>query len=479
MSEPEDDSMSIGSGSAAVDGIMDYDVEHFERELEELLDALEDEEVFHDCEEEGAPAAMATSSLPTADGIFEASDEDIAPSAAMPLLDVEDQEARTGARKRPAAMLNMQMDEPKDLRRRLRGKQPASVELYPVTEVALRMFPALAFLGARKRPAAALKRPARAAYPGERCCGNEDGQPCRFSGTEAGAPALIQPGRGQRRCAFCCDDTLEAVLARNGGEQVTKSLKAFLAFGDEKIFDLAVTNLRQRRGDAFADNFAAKAHKAKERQARGPRPAKLAMQQQWDEALTHRVRSRGGLPDDAMGQYQKVVSKDRALVRRKFFCPHMMKKHYTEANAALEMDAMPAPAADVLPNDAGLPATSISARAAAAEQWCKQGSWQACRKCHSLRPRDFHPGDLKRSPPATVKECGLCKNKVYVPQPEDVPEPLRNLSQAVLEALRPIDIDTGAYEKVPSGYRVHTSMICFSGAENDVEATRRELLRCC
>ena len=285
--------------------------------------------------------------------------------------------------------------------------------------------------------------------------------------------------RGQKRCAFCCDEALEKVLARNGGEYVTKSLKAFLAFEEDEIFDLAVANLRQRKGDALADNFAARARKAKERQDRGPGEPKLSKQQQWGEALAYRVRAQGALDDATMDQYQKVVNKDRSLVRRKFFCPEMMKKHYTEANAALEMDAMPAPAADVLPNDAGLPATRISDRAAAAEQWCKQGSWQACRKCHSMRPRDFHPGDLKRMPPPTIKECGLCKNKVYVPQPKDVPKPLRDLSQAVLEALRPIDIDTGNYEKVPAGYRVHTAMISFSWAEKDVQARTNRNCFCC
>ena len=312
-----------------------------------------------------------------------------------------------------------------------------------------------------------LKRPARGPYPAEQCPGHEDGTPCRFSSTEVRAASRIHPECGQVRCAFCCAETLEQVLAQNGGEYLTKSLKAFLAFEEKQIFDLAVANLRQQKGDALADNFAARAKKAMERQARGPRDPKLAKQQQWGEVLEYRLRAQGALDDAAMDQYKKVVGRDRSLVRRKFFCPEMMKKHYTEANAALETEAMPAPAADLLPNDAGLPATCISARAAAAEQWCKQGSWQACRMCHSMRPREFHPGDLKRMPPATIKERRLCKN---VPQPEDVPEPLRNLSQAVLAALRPIDINTGKYEKAPAGYRVRTAMISFSWAENDVEA---------
>lgn len=82
-------------------------------------------------------------------------------------------------------------------------------------------------------------------------------------------------------------------------------------------------------------------------------------------------------------------------------------------------------------------------------------------------------------PPPTIKECSLCKNKVYVPQPKDVPKPLRDLSQAVLEALRPIDIDTGNYEKVPAGYRVHTAMISFSWAEKDVQARTNRNCFCC
>ena len=62
-----------------------------------------------------------------------------------------------------------------------------------------------------------------------------------------------------------------------------------------------------------------------------------------------------------------------------------------------------------------------------------------------------------------------------MPQPEDVPEPLRNLKPKLLEALRPLEMDLGTFERVPNGYRVHTAMISFAWKEVNV-ATAVEAL---
>ena len=53
--------------------------------------------------------------------------------------------------------------------------------------------------------------------------------------------------------------------------------------------------------------------------------------------------------------------------------------------------------------------------------------------------------DLKRVRKATIssKQCTACKHEEYVPALEDVPLALRDLTPAVLEALRPLDINTG------------------------------------
>ena len=155
-------------------------------------------------------------------------------------------------------------------------------------------------------------------------------------------------------------------------------------------------------------------------------------------------------------------------IRRKVFCPGRLRCRYSEANEQEEIALAP-PASDAAPNDSGLPSPDVSKRAEMAEKWCKFGSWQMCQTCRSMRPRPFWPGDLKRVAPPTVKKRGLCQRGVKVPQPGDVPEPLQALPRKVVVALRPLDIDVGVYEKVPHGYRVHSSMIRCAWAAEDVE----------
>ena len=57
-----------------------------------------------------------------------------------------------------------------------------------------------------------------------------------------------------------------------------------------------------------------------------------------------------------------------------------------------------------------------------------------------------------------------------MPQPDHVPPPLRDLKQRVVEALRPLEIDTGLVQRVQFGYRVHTAMISFLWEPVPVEA---------
>ena len=65
-------------------------------------------------------------------------------------------------------------------------------------------------------------------------------------------------------------------------------------------------------------------------------------------------------------------------------------------------------------------------------------------------------------------DIGLCKSKIYVPQPEHVPKALRELSEQVIEALRPLDIDAGKFERAQYGYRVHSSMMTFAWSAKSV-----------
>jgi len=112
--------------------------------------------------------------------------------------------------------------------------------------------------------------------------------------------------------------------------------------------------------------------------------------------------------------------------------------------------------------------------------------------------------DLHREPPAETACCHLCKkwakaaaaeeqgfksfaktkgleerpavpNIPYVPQPEDVPEPLRDLTRETVQALRPLDIDVGPYERPRDGYRAHTCMIRFAWAAKGVSSKIKAL----
>ena len=140
------------------------------------------------------------------------------------------------------------------------------------------------------------------------------------------------------------------------------------------------------------------------------------------------------------------------------------------------MEELCGPARSVAPNDCNVPRPSKS-QARMLEDYCKFGSWGMCQKCSSLCPRPLCPIDLRRINKATVpgNQCTACRHGEYVPQPEDVPAPLRTLKPKVLEALRPLEMDLGNFERVPNGYRVHTAMIAFAWKEQDV-ATAVEAL---
>ena len=167
-------------------------------------------------------------------------------------------------------------------------------------------------------------------------------------------------------------------------------------------------------------------------------------------------------------KYEAERLKDRTLARRKVFFPDKIRKHVTPEADTLERAELPLPASDIAENDTGLPAPTISDRARYVELWCKHGSWVICDTCGALRPRPLQPVDLRRVAPPTVPKCAYCRRGEYVPQPGDVPAPLRDLGHASVGALRPLEIDTGVYERAQYGYRIHNGMVSFAWAKDDV-----------
>jgi len=180
-----------------------------------------------------------------------------------------------------------------------------------------------------------------------------------------------------------------------------------------------------------------------------------------------------GLKEKEKVEYEALVRRDQRVARRKFFFPERMLARAGEEAEAAEKAAVAEACGEVghvAPNDTDLPRPSDD-KGKMIENWCKHGSWGMCEKCHSMCPRKLEPMDLKRVRPATIpaSQCTACEHGEYVPQPEHVPVPLRNLKPRVLEALRPLEIDIGTVERVPNGYRAHNAMMAFAWKQRDVE----------
>ena len=93
------------------------------------------------------------------------------------------------------------------------------------------------------------------------------------------------------------------------------------------------------------------------------------------------------------------------------------------------------------------------------EHWVKYNSWAMCAQCGRLEKRRCHEVDMvqpeQRKP--NIDKCKHCAKGIGYKSPtlDDIPVPLQRISEAVLEALRPLHIDTGLYERASNGYCVH------------------------
>ena len=273
------------------------------------------------------------------------------------------------------------------------------------------------------------------------CPGLPDGPPCMYSQTAAGQPALAR--RRGERCLFC-DSAKMAHAAANAKLRSSRLLPAMRAFLQQRegcVHAAALLRVPQEWRSSMPQSS-----------ARDDPPTSNPLA--WQRALLNRRLA--GSSEMEESEYLALVRRDRRRPRKKFF----------------QDNDIPAPeSADIAPNDAGLPAAVTSARAGFVERWCKFGSWGMCSTCHSLLPRPLHPVDCRRvaKPFITARACRACSKHASVPQPDDVPEPLRNLSRTEVLALRPLDVCVGPVKHANFGYRVHTSMIKFAWAELDVE----------
>lgn len=283
--------------------------------------------------------------------------------------------------------------------------------------------------------------------------------PCIFAVKTIGRAASP---RKVAKCIFCDPDRMtESCATVKGRQNITQALKAFRSHYETHghVYNAAMMLVPEEWREKF---HAVALQPKRSKQPKKPRKASSASQSQtagraWQTALASRKRAFQALRSKEVTAYKKRRTADRTRVAKKFFLDNQLPQ--PEAN-------------DIAENDAGLPAACSSDRAAFVEQWCKFGSWGICKGCRSLQPRNLEPLDTRRIANAeiTEKACKQCKDgKEWVPQPHDIPRPLRKLSLKLSTVLRPLDIDVGPERRAPNGFRHHVKMIRFSWSEDRVK----------
>lgn len=103
--------------------------------------------------------------------------------------------------------------------------------------------------------------------------------------------------------------------------------------------------------------------------------------------------------------------------------------------------------------------------------WLLHGSWALCWRCSSCTPRRLRATDYATPFTQVLGSCASCESPYYVPAPEDVPWPLRNLNRSQLLALRPVVVHQGpCLRPHPQGFRRHAQLTRMSWAVQDVTA---------
>ena len=325
------------------------------------------------------------------------------------------------------------------VRRRLRGKQAA--EGYADRPHA--------------EPAAPVARGPRGRKPSDDCKGHTNGRHCKFAADGSGTPAR---GKHDGRCIFCNVGAMtKAMGTAKGRENLLRSLKSWRqqaapifeeAFTESTLASLAPEALQRLRREAEEPSYA--------------------------EALARRTSIMAGPTAEEEQGHKEAVQQDRAYVQKKFFPQRKRAVRHAGYQWSNPMsEELQETVQDVLPNDTGLPPASTSPASKSIEHWCKKMSWGVCKHCASVQPRHLKENVLHRPGSEPLVRCKNCAKpeakQAWIPQPEDVPEPMRGLTRQELEALRPLDIDCGPTWKAEFGYYFHSAMIRFSWAGTDVE----------
>ena len=294
---------------------------------------------------------------------------------------------------------------------------------------------------------------------------------CRFSrASEGTAVELTKKPRRQQQCAFCSAATMASACASPVGRgNLSCSMKTFHAWkqqGRGEIFDAAMERVRQWQPEEA--NRIAKAAEAPQRKTAAQKAVR--QEEEWTAAKDKRRATAAAATSARKRAYRAEVVEDRRVALKRFWpdAPRQKRARTEELDQAVS-------------NDSGLPAATHSELSAGLRRWCERGAWGACPECGILQARPLHQQAITRKstqPPTVAKSlCKRCcsQQQPYVPKPEDVPEPLRDLSAEILAALRVLEVDVGPEERatnaygLETGYRKHGKMLRLSWADRAIK----------
>ena len=285
-----------------------------------------------------------------------------------------------------------------------------------------------------------VKRPAgRKTWPKEKCPGRSPQEPCTFSQKKNTMGEAAMLDHGQVVCRFCNDAALaEAVAEPQKRKFITRACRMWEEAGRKDLAEKVLQRLPEKDQEALQKALQRPSRAAAAVQARAAAHAE-EQRNKWKILLEHRQSFTEEGTEEEARQHRKKKADDARRLRSKF-----------------------GPLLEAQEEEDESWRSSLATRF---EKWCRKHSWAMCEECHRLEKQPVREKHItgKKHPGCTVKKCQHCKAGVGYPtvQHRDIPQPLRNMSDNVLWALRPLSPDVGQVACAKHGYRVHTDMIRF------------------
>ena len=264
------------------------------------------------------------------------------------------------------------------------------------------------------------KKKLRKRCPSETCPGRGPSEPCQFTQRAAALGQAARLTKGEAACKFCDAEKLNASFAAPQQRKfLTRACRVWLAAGREDVMQAAVERMTEEQKSVLETALARPSRAAAAVEARAVAKAET---EAWEKLLEPRCHSGVQPTEEEQRQYRQKKADDQRRLRSKF--GPLVEAKATDDNSWR------------------------SPLATSMEEWCQEFAWRTCKSCHRMVTAPLHESNLTGKPgrkSKVVQKCSHCSKGTGYPtvSPEDIPEVLRNLTENVLWALRPLEPDVG------------------------------------